>query len=434
MVARFLRLPERTTSKIFFGLSLTVLLGISASCGNGATELDPSAAQSTTTAPDAPATDTTVPEFGLLLGVVDPTVISLQEALDLLGYEPGPIDGLLGPGTAQAVRAFQADMGIEPTSYVNAETARAIAEASPETERIVVEALQTALTELGFYAGLIDGIYGPEFEAAVADYQASVGLEATGEFTNETFELMIVDYDEQVTQAHIEAAGYDPSAGTPDGGSVETGEVLARGADGPEVAALQRRLAELGYRPGEPDGRYGAQTASAVMAFEKREGIQRDGEAGPTVQARLQSPEGAGPLDTETGPRVEVDLDRQIAFIIDSGALVTTINISSGSGRTYDKPGGGTAVAYTPTGEFVIERSVDGLREAPLGSLYRPLYFKEGWAIHGSSSVPAYPASHGCVRTANVDQDFIFSVVGIDDAVSIYGVSPGAPDEGEPGF
>ena len=411
-----------------FRVSVVIAALVVASCGNGASESSP------TDSTAGLKVATTVAEFQLFLGVVDPTVISLQEALDVLGYDPGPIDGVLGPDTATAVEAFQADMGIEPSGYVNAETARAIAEASPETELLVVEALQTALAELGFYGGLIDGIYGPEFEASVIEYKTSVGLEATAEFTNETFEIMIVDYDEKVTQAHIESSGYDPTAGTPDGGSEEAGDLLKQGSVGRQVEVLQQRLIELGYRPGDPDGRYGAQTASAVLAFEKREGLQRDGQAGPGVMAALESPQGPGPQDTSSGPRIEIDLDRQIAFVIDAAGAVTTINISSGSGRTYDKPGGGTAVAYTPSGEFNVERSIDGIRKAPLGSLYRPLYFHEGWAIHGSPSVPAYPASHGCIRTANVDQDFIFSQIAIGNPVFIYGASPGAPDEGEPGF
>lgn len=411
-----------------FTVALIVASLVVASCGGEASD------SSTTNSSSGLSLSTTVPEFELFLGVVDPTVVSLQEALNVLGYDPGPIDGVLGPGTAKAVEEFQADMGIEPSGYVNAETARAIAEASPETELLVVEALQTALAELGFYGGLIDGIYGPEFEASVIEYKTSVGLEATAEFTNETFEIMVVDYDEKVTQAHLESSGYDPTAGTADGGSEEAGDVLTRGSVAPEVEALQQKLIELGYRPGDPDGRYGAQTASAVLAFEKREGLQRDGQAGPGVMAALESPQGAGPRDAANGPRIEVDLDRQIAFVVDAAGAVTTINISSGSGRTYDKPGGGTAAAYTPSGEFAVERSIDGIRKAPLGSLYRPLYFQEGWAIHGASSVPAYPASHGCVRTSNVDQDYLFGVISVGDPVVIYGVSPGEPDAGEPGF
>ena len=30
--------------------------------------------------------------------------------------------------------------------------------------------------------------------------------------------------------------------------------------------------------------------------------------------------------------------------------------------------------------------------------MYHPSYFSSGYAVHGSESVPAYPASHGCVR------------------------------------
>ena len=79
--------------------------------------------------------------------------------------------------------------------------------------------------------------------------------------------------------------------------------------------------------------------------------------------------------------------------------------------------GKGLVVAHTPVGEFVVQRSIDGVRNAPLGTLWRPLYFDGGWAIHGNPHVPAYPASHGCVRTADIDQDFVFSVIDIGDEV-----------------
>ena len=189
----------------------------------------------------------------------------------------------------------------------------------------------------------------------------------------------------------------------------------------------------MGYRPGTPDGRYGAQTASAVMAFQKHEGLQRDGVAGPEVLARIASPTGAGPRQDLSGPRVEVDLDRQILFLVDGEGGESVLNISSGSGKKYAKPDGGESVAYTPTGDYMVERRVDGLREAALGTLYRPLYFHKGWAIHGSSTVPGYPASHGCVRTANVDQDFVFSALPDGAPIVIYGHSPGEPTE-EAGF
>lgn len=57
----------------------------------------------------------------------------------------------------------------------------------------------------------------------------------------------------------------------------------------------------------------------------------------------------------------------------------------------------GIAGAFTPVGRFAVYRKVGGFDPSPLGTLYDPLYFTGGYAIHGNPSVPPYPASHGCV-------------------------------------
>ena len=62
----------------------------------------------------------------------------------------------------------------------------------------------------------------------------------------------------------------------------------------------------------------------------------------------------------------------------------------------------------------------DGTVKAPLGTLYRPLYFEGGYAIHGSPYVPSYPDSHGCVRLSNVDMDWLFDLVGKGMPVSVF--------------
>lgn len=181
---------------------------------------------------------------------------------------------------------------------------------------------------------------------------------------------------------------------------------LELGESGPEVQALQDRLAALGYWLGTPDGTYGQLTRQAVMAFQKVEGLARDGVAGPATQQALATASRPVPRGTHG---IEIDLDRQVLFVVQDGRVTWAINTSTGNGEAYTSSTGGTARAVTPPGHFTIERQIDGLREAPLGTLYRPKYFNGGIAIHGSGSIPAQPASHGCARVTNAAMDLLWS-------------------------
>jgi peptidoglycan hydrolase-like protein with peptidoglycan-binding domain len=181
---------------------------------------------------------------------------------------------------------------------------------------------------------------------------------------------------------------------------------LRLGEEGDAVMALQQRLVELGYWMGEPDGNYGQLTRQAVMAFQKVEGLGRDGVAGPITQERLAvaarpAPRGGGGL--------EIDLARQVLFVVEGGRVMWAINTSTGNGEAYISSSGGEARAVTPPGQFRIQRQIDGLREAPLGTLYRPKYFNGGIAVHGSGSIPANPASHGCARVTNSAMDMLWA-------------------------
>ena len=183
---------------------------------------------------------------------------------------------------------------------------------------------------------------------------------------------------------------------------------LELGESGPEVQALQQRLSDRGFWLGTPDSRFGQLTRQAVMAFQKAHGLSRDGVAGPATLAALDT---AGPVPPRdpSGNHLEIDLARQILIVVEGGATRWVLNTSTGNGEAYASPGGGTAVASTPTGSFTVYREIDGLREAPLGTLYRPKYFTGGIAIHGSGSIPAYPASHGCARLANGAMDLLWA-------------------------
>jgi hypothetical protein len=196
---------------------------------------------------------------------------------------------------------------------------------------------------------------------------------------------------------------------------------LEHGEHGDEVSALQARLDELGYWLGTPDGTYGQLTRQAVMAFQKAQGLGRDGVAGADTLAALQAAERPAPRDP-SGSHLEIDLDRQLLLVVEDGQTRWAFNTSTGNGEAYAAPGGGTAVAGTPRGTFSILREIDGLREAPLGTLYRPKYFHGGIAIHGAGNIPAHPASHGCARVTNSAMDLLWSsgVTALGTPVLVY--------------
>ncbi len=164
------------------------------------------------------------------------------------------------------------------------------------------------------------------------------------------------------------------------------------------VRAMQERLAELGYDVGTPDGQWGARTSYSLMAFQKVEGLTRDGQDGPETQAALAKASKPGPMvPGGAANRIEVDVARQVLFHWVNGSLSRILPVSTGNDEYYCVDGE-CSVAVTPGGSFRIGRKAAGLEVAPLGELWWPMYFNGGIAIHGSPSIPPYPASHGCVR------------------------------------
>ena len=79
-------------------------------------------------------------------------------------------------------------------------------------------------------------------------------------------------------------------------------------------------------------------------------------------------------------------------------------------------------MATTPAGTYSTFRSVDRLDKGPLGDLWRPRYFNGGIAVHGSGSIPGYPASHGCARVSNGAMNMIWSadLMPIGGRVTVY--------------
>lgn len=188
-----------------------------------------------------------------------------------------------------------------------------------------------------------------------------------------------------------------------------------------QIAEAEQTLANLGYMIENTDGKLDFASRHAVMAFQKVEGLKRTGVLTAALLERMR--EASTPAAKYAGPaHVEVDITRQVLFMVnDEGKVTLIVPISSGSGEKYwDKTRNRYEVASTPRGEFAFNRKVNGHRKAPLGTLYYPSYFKEGWAVHGSNSIPPKAVSHGCVRVPRGADKKLFGMMPVGMKIYIY--------------
>ncbi|HVE93246.1 MAG TPA: L,D-transpeptidase family protein [Actinomycetota bacterium] len=190
-----------------------------------------------------------------------------------------------------------------------------------------------------------------------------------------------------------------------------------------EILEAEKRLSELGYWTGPVDGVMDAGSRHAVMAFQKVEGKPRTGtlKAADVEAMRTAS----RPAPRVKGARhAEVDLRRQVLFMVDgSGTVEKIVPISSGNGKKFTSQGY-TRRAVTPRGRFSVSRKITGWRRSPLGLLHFPSYIVGGIAIHGAPSVPAGPASHGCIR---VPMSFSQALSGMLPVGTVVVVHDGGP-------
>lgn len=191
----------------------------------------------------------------------------------------------------------------------------------------------------------------------------------------------------------------------------EPPETLRPGAE-PSGATrrLQQRLAQLRYLPqGSADGIYGEQTAQAVMAFQAWQGLDRDGIAGPATHRELAKAKRPQPAADGPRRRVEIHLDKGVVLLVRGGRTARAIHASGGISG-YD----------TPRGSFEVFRKELMSWSVPY-KVWMPYatYFNGGIALHESASVPAYPASHGCVRVPPAEAKLVYNFAGMGTTVVV---------------
>ena len=203
---------------------------------------------------------------------------------------------------------------------------------------------------------------------------------------------------------------------------------LVEGDEGPHVSMLQLELSRLGLYRGAIDGIYGTEVATSVIAFHKANLQERTGDWTEADSALLPSFEPDGVPDRPDEPdRVEVDITRQLLFLFLDGEVAAIVPVSSGGGYAYFSERQQAVVgAGTPRGDFTLWRYDKGWGcDSVTGwCVYNYWAFTTHYGVHGYRSVPAYPASHGCVRVNLWDADWLESQFSIGMPIHIWDEPP----------
>lgn len=142
-----------------------------------------------------------------------------------------------------------------------------------------VRKMQKALKNKGYYAGSVDGKFGPATKRAVTKYQKAIGIHADGKPGNKTLTAL---YDGGSTAINTAKNSELKAATKP-----KNPRTLYYGCSGARVRALQRALHDVDCYSGSIDGKYGDLTYAAVKKYQYKVGLHADGMAGTQTIASL---------------------------------------------------------------------------------------------------------------------------------------------------
>jgi len=186
-----------------------------------------------------------------------------------------------------------------------------------------------------------------------------------------------------------------------------------------ERLEAKQRLSALGYWTGSVDGIFDSATSHALVAFQKVEHRKRTGKLTSEELKALRM--AVRPLPRYSGySHIEIDLERQILFVVDDSGTVTHILPVCTGNEEFYVDHGQVHRAHTPRGQFKVLRKIRGMRISSLGLLYYPNYLYEGIAIHGSWAMPVYADSHGCIRIPMFAAKEFSELVPLGTEVTVY--------------
>ena len=374
-------------------------------------------------------------------------VTYLQNRLIELGYINGTADGTYGNGTAEAVRDFQKNNGLQATGVADTATYELIysddsnivrSTSNDSTYATDTTRVQSLLAQWGFLATAVDGNYGKQTSAAIKRFKAYMKKvdknygttptpvpTATPTATPSTFGDMPVVVDEAITVSTKASAS--TSGDVIDAAMLEYIEgrkkfplyhkTVKKGNKGDDVWRVQRRLRFLGYLY-KPDGEFGALTLYALKYFQYRNGLKQTGVADKATQKKLFSASPKKSKEYVFPYKYWVDVSEQRVYVgkwtgKDYSKLVKKFKCSTGKADSPTPLGTYHAAGITGSEWYYFKAYNCYAKWATRivgGILFHSITFNSRKKKVGSeSTLGKRAASHGCVRLAINDAKWIYN-------------------------
>lgn len=232
-----------------------------------------------------------------LWGSVAINAVALQD-----GAHPAPLLG----SADRSGRSVALNRSGESADAALSDAEREARQEAAEERQALVRDVQELLAARGFYAGEIDGLMGPQTANAIRAFQQMAELEETGEASAallahiqmSSIKAPPVPQGNPERLARAAEGAQDGEASDNGGRSASTLTEADRAVEAPAeersaaddtVAAVQRVLADLGYAPGRIDGRVGPDTQDAIRRFQEDRGLTPDGQLSERLIRELES-------------------------------------------------------------------------------------------------------------------------------------------------
>lgn len=217
----------------------------------------------------------------------------VQRRLNALGYQAGTADGVAGPRTRTALRAWQADVGLPRTGEVDRAAVERLASAPPPprgepapqmTQAERVKLVQTRLKAAGYDPGPADGVLGSRTRAAIGDWQRANGMPVTGEVSSSL--LASLEHPRVTTTTTTTTTTTQRTVGPQKRGG--EADLAASDRLPPYVSDIQAELARHGYFRGEADGRLTDRLRGAIREYEEDAGLTVTGQVSEDLLDHLK--------------------------------------------------------------------------------------------------------------------------------------------------